>query len=504
MGRNDTEGTRTMTDSRPDRGRRSRSTWLGAVGAICAIAILSGALIAAGSTGINGPTPAPGAAVGSPSAATPTSGLIAGALVVPATPVTTAPPTAVPAACAADSGTAPASTATEAMIAKYTAALKANPGDHDSLLYLGLSYYQHARETADPTDYNRADEAFQQLLTVNPDDVEALIGHGTIALARHQFASALAIGQQALALDPHTANIYGVLGDAQNELGLYDQAQASVDAMARMRPDLSSYSRVSYVRELHGDLPGAISAMALAIEAGGPVPENTGYLRVILGNLQFTAGDLQKADGAYRTELQLEPGYVFALAGVSRVSAARGDLDQAIACYKVAADRVPFPEFLIAEGEAQQAAGRDQDSRKTYALVRQIEALFAANGVNTDLDLALFESEHGDPATALTLAQTAYAATPTIKAADALGWALYQNGQFAQARTYADEALRLGYKDPSYTYHAGMIAKAQGDDAQARSWLQQSLAANPMWSPLYAPRAAAALAELGGAAGTQP
>lgn len=489
MGRNDSNGMRAMTDSRTDRGGRSRSTWLGAIGAIAAIAVLAGALIAAGSNGMGSPIAGPsatGALATAASMAVPT----------PGTPAATTAPTTAPAACDADSGTAPASTQTKALIAKYTAALKAAPGDHDSLLYLGLAYYQHARETADPTDYNRAEEAFQQLLTANPDDVEALIGHATIALARHQFSAALAIGQQALAINPHTARIYGVIGDAQNELGLYDQAAASVDTMVKMRPDLSSYSRVSYVRELHGDLPGAISVMALAIEAGGPVPENTGYLRVILGNLQFTAGDLQKADGAYRTELQLEPGYVFALAGVSRVSAAQGDLDQAIACYKVAAERVPFPEFLVAEGEAQQAAGRAVDSRKTYALVRQIEALFAANGVNTDLDLALFESEHGDPQTALGLAQAAYAATPTIKAADALGWALYQNGQYAEARTHAEEALRLGFKDPSYAYHAGMIAKAQGDDAQARSWLEQSLAANPTWSPLYAPRASAALAEL--------
>ena len=141
-------------------------------------------------------------------------------------------------------------------MAKYTAAVKANPADHDSLLYLGLAYYQLARETADPTDYGRADEAFGQLIPENPNDVEALIGQATIALAKHQFADGLAIGQKALSLSPGTARIYGVIGDAQNELGLYDEAAASVDTMARMRPDLSSYSRVSYVRELRGDIPG--------------------------------------------------------------------------------------------------------------------------------------------------------------------------------------------------------------------------------------------------------
>jgi tetratricopeptide (TPR) repeat protein len=400
--------------------------------------------------------------------------------------------------CDAEIDTPDAVSQTEALVARYASAVQADPADHDSLLYLGLAYYQLARETADPADYGRADEAFARLLAENPDDVEALIGRATVALARHQFADALATGQKALALSPRTARIHGVIGDALNELGRYDEAAASVDAMARLRPDLSSYSRVSYVRELRGDVPGAITAMEAAIEAGGPAVENTAYLRVILGNLQFAAGDLRKAEGAYRTTLQRMPGYVFALAGVARVHAARGDLNQAIACDRAAADRVPFPEFLIAQGEAQEAAGRHGDAQKTYAFVRQIEALFAANGVNTDLDLALFEADHGDPDTALTLAQAAYAATPNIKAADALGWALYQNGSLDRARHYADESLRLGTLDPSYAYHAGMIAKAQGDTSQARTWLAQSLASKIHWSPLHAPRAAAALAELGG------
>jgi hypothetical protein len=38
----------------------------------------------------------------------------------------------------------------------------------------------------------------------------------------------------------------------------------------------------------------------------------------------------------------------------------------------------------------------------------------------------------------------------------------------------------------------------------ARYWLGQSLARNPMWSPLHAPRAAAALAELGAGPSSTP
>ena len=225
-----------------------------------------------------------------------------------------------------------------------------------------------------------------------------------------------------------------MLGDALVELGRYDEALAAVQRMVDLRPDLGSYARVSYQRELHGDLPGAITAMEEAVLAGGPAVENTEYLRVVLGNLWFLAGDLDHAAAAYAASLERSPGYVFALAGLARVAAARGDLDAAIAGWQAAADRVPFPEFLVGLGEAQEATGRTEDAAATYQLVRDIQALFAANGVSVDLDLALFEADHGEAADAVALGRAAYAATPNVKAADALGWALYRAGQLDEAR----------------------------------------------------------------------
>ena len=155
-----------------------------------------------------------------------------------------------------------------------------------------------------------------------------------------------------------------------------------------------------------------------------------------------------------------------------------------------------MPEFLVGLGETQEAAGRMGDAATTYQLVRDIQGLFAANGVRTDLELALFEADHGDPARAVELARAAWAETPNVKAADALAWALHAAGRMDDARAMAEEALRLGSLEPAYAYHAGMIAAAQGDDAAARRWLGASVARNPAWSPLHAPRAAAALAGL--------
>lgn len=217
---------------------------------------------------------------------------------------------------------------------------------------------------------------------------------------------------------------------------------------------------------------------------------------MLLGNLWCIAGDLDRAEATYGASLARSPGFVPALAGLARVASARGDLDRAIELYDQAAMRVPLPETLIALGEAQEADGRLDDAAATYRLVHDVGALFAANGVNTNLDLALFEADHGDVAIALAQAQAAYDEAPTVRAADALGWALYRAGRADEARRYAEEALRLGSLEPSYLFHAGMIAAAQADVTAAPAWLEASLARDPGWSALRAPVARQTLEEL--------
>lgn len=385
---------------------------------------------------------------------------------------------------------------TDALVAKYLAAVRADPTNVESAVLLGYSYLQRVRETGDPADYGRADAILEQALALDPKSVDALVGKGTLLLARHQFHDALSVGQQAQTLAPKLARVYGVIADAQTELGMYDDAVASLQTMVDLRPDLASYSRISYARELRGQLDAAIEVMRRAFDAGG-AGENREYVRVLLGNLSFIKGDLGRAEKIYTASLEALPGYVYARAGLGSVRAAQGRLDEAIALYQQAADTIPLPQFVVALAEAQEAAGRTDEAAGNYALVRQIEALLAANGVRNDLELALFEANHGtDPARAVELARAAYADQPNIKAADALGWALFKAGNLDEADRYATESLKLGTKDATYLYHAGMIAKARGDAAKARERLSAALALNPQFSPLYAPMARAALAEL--------
>jgi tetratricopeptide (TPR) repeat protein len=380
-------------------------------------------------------------------------------------------------------------------------ALRENPNSADSYAVLASLYLQKARETGDPSYYGKAQGAVDAALRLDPQNVEALIGAGTLANARHQFREALEIGARAKALNPTIPRTYGVIADAQTELGMYDDAVAMLQTMIDMRPDLSSYSRISYARELHGDLDGAIEAMQMAISAGGQTSENSAWVRVQLGNLFFAKGDLDGAEREYRATLALVPEYIYAQAGLARVRAAQGRTSEAIDLYNKAIARMPLPEFVIGLGELQEASGNTAEAAKHYDLVRAMQQLFKASGVDTDLELALFDADHGKgPAATGALARDAYQRRPSIKAADTLAWALFKAGQTAEARRYAAEALRLNTQDALMLYHAGMIAQAAGDSAAARDYLNRALTLNAQFSPLFAPQAKQALAKLNAAA----
>jgi tetratricopeptide (TPR) repeat protein len=360
----------------------------------------------------------------------------------------------------------------------------------------GFAALQRARETGDPSQYAQAEQAFNRALQEDPNDLDAIVGSGSLALSRHQFAHALQLGQRAQALNPNAARVYGVIGDAQVELGRYDQAVATVQRMVDLRPDLASYSRVSYLRELYGDLDGAIEAMTAAVSASAGTAENTEYVRVQLGNLYFGTGDLDAAERTYQLSLAHLPDYHFALAGLARVEAARGDLNGAVDLYARAAARLPLPELVIGLGESLEAAGRSDEAADQYALVGAMQQLFAANGVRNDLELAAFFADHGDADEAVTLAFAGYAERPTIFAADTVAWALHRAGRSAEALPYVEEALRLGTQNSRLLYHAGVIEAAAGQIDVARQHLEQALALNPAFSPLDGSRAAAALQEL--------
>jgi Flp pilus assembly protein TadD len=208
---------------------------------------------------------------------------------------------------------------------------------------------------------------------------------------------------------------------------------------------------------------------------------------------------VETAARAYRDSRRIDPTFVPPLAGLAKVAWARGDLAEAIRRMYEVVTLSPLPAYATLLGDLHTVGGDPDAAQTQYDLVTAEGELFRSNGVNTDLEIALFQSDHGDPAAALAAARAEWDRRHSIDVADALAWALHANGRDARAARFARRSLALGTPNATFLAHAGMIQMSLGHRAAARALLTEALDTNPYFSVLLAPEARRDLARLGGA-----
>ena len=397
---------------------------------------------------------------------------------------------------ASTSRSAPAST-TDAAIERLQTRLRSTPTDDGARLALAQAFLQKGREVADPTFATRAATLLDDLGRRAADDPAVLVARGGLALVRHEFTEALEHGRRAVTLAPGNASALGVVVDAANELGRYDEAAEATQAMVDAKPNLASLARASFARELRGDLTGAIQAMTQAVAAGPQVGENQAFAHVQLGHLLVTAGDLAGARASYEAAEVAFPGFAQARGGQARLLVAEGKAAEAAALLGDLVAEVPAPEFVVAHADALAGSGRSAEVDDAADLVSAISDLYAANGVQLDVELVLFDADRGDTKGALARAEDAVEARPGVFSWDALAWARFRAGDIDSASEAMKKALRLGTRDPQLRFHAAAIAAADGDRAAAVEHLRIVQSTNPRFSARLWPEVRDLAVELG-------
>jgi tetratricopeptide (TPR) repeat protein len=377
---------------------------------------------------------------------------------------------------------------TRRLVSALQTRLRSNGTEVKSLELLGLAYEQRARETGDPTYYPKAQGVLLRAKALAPGDALAASGLASLALSRHRFRDALTLGRIALRRAPDSGTNWGIVGDADIELGRYSQAFRAFNRMVRVAPGLPAYARISYARELLGHTRAAIAPMRYAIDASNFQREPFAWTSTQLGKLFWSMGRIDAARRQYERALAIFPDYVYALDALAQVDAAGGHYGRAIALEHRAVDRTPLPQFVSSLGDLYKASGERVLAERQYALMGVIARLLQANGVKTDLELALFEVDHGIRLPqALALARKARADRPSIDGDDVLAWALARNGRCGEALTHSKRALRLGTRDALKYFHRAMVERCLGRHAEGRLWFRRALRLNPHFSLLWAP-----------------
>jgi tetratricopeptide (TPR) repeat protein len=347
----------------------------------------------------------------------------------------------------------------------------ASPLEAQAAATRGYAALDEARVRVDPSRYAVAEREFREALRLGRADGLALRGLASLAAARHRFDESLRLAERARSVEPRNASVYGLLGDANVELGRYRAAFAAFDRMALLKPGPTAYARVSYGRELLGDTDGAIEAMRLSAEAAA-AGEPRAWALAHVANLYLATGRLKTAERLFRDTLRIVPGYAPALGGLARIANADGQLALAERRYRAALRGTPAPEYATSLAGVLLRLGRRDEANALLARARAIEQRFARYGGRSQLETALLDLDHDrNLRDALRRARIGARLRPSVEGEHVLAWALYKNGRCLEAQRHSRRALRLGTKDVGALYHRALIERCLGHPDAARRFL---------------------------------
>ncbi len=359
------------------------------------------------------------------------------------------------------------------------------PNLSKSHLQLAASYLQKVRETGDYSINRIAEESIQNALKIEPKSFDAKLLQTQIYLSEHEFAKALELANEMDTLRPDNPLVYAAKTDALAELGRYDEAVKAAQKFVDTRPNAASYTRVAYMRSLHGDIEGAIEARNLAVRMADPQDtENYSWYYSELGKEYFNSGDFEKAELAFDKALKILPEYHWALAGKGKTLAARGEFQKAAEIYEKLQSRVPQADREIFLGDIYMKMGRKADAEKIYTEVATREKA----SENGDLHrVALLWADHDTNLDeALKVAKEDREVNNDLLASDTYAWTLYKKGDYEEAKKQMKDAMRLNSKNALFYYHLGMIENKLGNKKEAVKNLELALATNPSFDLLQA------------------
>lgn len=354
--------------------------------------------------------------------------------------------------------------------------VKALPRTPDGWIMLGRSWIQKARLTSDPGFYVNVDACANEILRLNPESTGGLELQALVMMNNHQFREADYIAQMTLKKDPANLIALGIRSDALLELGQFEDSANATQEMMDLHPDMSSYSRASYLRWLKGDFTGAKEFIREALDGRDTRdPESAAWTFVQAGMLYWHEGDYESADAIFAEAMRWVPDYPPALVARGRAALGLNHPADAVKFLKRAYSIHPLPETAWMLGDALALTGDQKGADENYQKVIH-------EGRRTDrLTLAYFyASKNRNLEEALQLIEEERKNRGNIYVDDTYAWVLYRLGRFAEARKTIDHGLRLGTRDARLLYHAGVIRLASGDPA-GRRWIQRALALNPQF-----------------------
>jgi tetratricopeptide (TPR) repeat protein len=360
-----------------------------------------------------------------------------------------------------------------------------NPKDFEAYNALALALSRRARETSDVKFYAQGEETLQKSFEIAPANFDGERIHVWLLLGKHEFAAALDAAKTLNQKMPDDVMLYGFLTDANVELGNYKDAETAAQWMLDLKPgNTPGLTRAAYLRELFGDIEGSLELMNMAYQSTPPGElEDGAWIVTQMAHLKLAIGKIDEAEKLSQQALVMFPGYHYALGNLAKVRIQQKRYDEAVDLLQQRYDAAPHAENLYDLAQALQLDGKTDEANKDFAEFEQKSLLETNRGDNSNHELIFYYADYArQPAKALEVAQREIARRRDVFTLDSYAWALYQNGQYEEARKQIETALAVGIRDAKIFRHAGEIALKSGDKAAAERYLRESAELNNIGS----------------------
>ena len=373
----------------------------------------------------------------------------------------------------------------ERSMAQAKKLIEKNPKDFEAYNALALALSRRARETSDVKFYTLAEETLQKSFEISPDNFDGRRIQVWLLLGKHEFAAALEAAKKLNQKMPDDVMLYGFLTDANVELGNYKDAEKAAQWMLDLKPgNIPGLTRAAYLRELFGDVEGSLELMEMAYQSTPPGEvEDGAWIVTQMAHLNLAIGRIAEAEKLSQQALTMFPGYHYALGNLAKVRIQQKRYDEAVDLLKQRYQDASHAENLYDLAQALQLAGKTDDASKAFAEFEQKSLLETNRGDNSNHELIFYYADYSkQPEKALEVAKREFARRHDVFTLDSYAWALYGNGQYAEAGKQIETALAVGIRDAKIFRHAGEIALKSGDHAAAEHYLKESAELNTVGS----------------------
>ncbi len=348
-------------------------------------------------------------------------------------------------------------------IREYQTLLQRSPDNLQAMLQLAALYEAAGNDAEALAQYERAKATKK---------TAAYLAEAQYYLKKHAPSKAQQVLEDGLKIDHSNPQLYDLLARVLADQKKFKDALKQADDLEAINADAG----ITLKMQLYLMMQDRDKSLAQARRIVERHPTSArGYL--LVASVYEFYKNYGAAISETRKAVQLTPKDPQVLLYLGNLQAANKDYDAAFAAYHEILKQRQFPPALYAEGALLQRLGKKGEAVAKYraALAPSDQYVPALNNLSY-LCSEGFCGKHE----ALSLAMKAYRLEPSNAGVmDTLGYALFVNGKYGDARKVLEKASSLIPNQPTVLYHLGLLYKQTGNKVAAVKAFNKALALGP-------------------------